>query len=49
MEEAPRHRDNAHRQQQMMQQNNFINPAHTQNMYNRFNQNQGQQQFHRPQ
>lgn len=46
MEEAPRHRDNAHRATLLQQnQNGFINPAHGQNLYNRLNPNQNQQQY----
>ncbi len=43
VEEAPRHRDNANKEQQQpqpiqqRQQYTYINPAHTQNVYNRLN------------
>ena len=42
VEEAPRHRDNVSKEQlqqpaQQRQQYTYINPAHTQNVYNRLN------------
>lgn len=47
IEEAPKHRDNAHRQRmvqnQMQNQNQFVNPAHAQNLYNRLSPGQQQQ------
>jgi len=45
VEEAPKHRDNAHKQQlhaaqqQAIQGHSFVNPAHAQNLYNRLNPN----------
>ena len=43
VEEAPKHRDNAHRQRMLLQQQraaeSFVNPAHTQSLYNRLNTN----------
>lgn len=42
VEEAPKHRDNAHKElmhQQRLKEQILINPAHTQNIYNRLNPN----------
>lgn len=46
MEDAPRFRDNAHKQRQIVQnQQPYVNPTHNQGMYNRFNQNNAGHQF----
>lgn len=39
VEEAPKHRDNAHKQVHLAQQQNAVNPVHSQNLYNRLNPN----------